>query len=416
MPIASSSTVSTQNRIEAPFIIVEIGGVKFGHCSDMSNRTKLGSIVTYPNFMKSIHIVKINGAVNTYTIQMEYGITENDDPNLIEKILSSVNKTREIKISYGDWNSPSYVFRDEVALITKVTNNIDFNNSRINYTIKAVSSSMKLTAGNYSFPARVAKPSDVIKELISNEAYGLTEVFGGMSNMTKNALENLIAGDDKAVQLRAKSSTSVLDYISYLVNCMESVNNSNSVIKDANYTWGVFDDVNNERGGSYFKVVKVEAETPSNISYSTYEVDVGYPSGSYVTAFDIKTDNAWSILYDYGGEIAPQQTYTINRDGEIEALNSPSVTNSKTILATTQTDKTWWTQMTQFPITATLTVKGLLRSTMLMTYVKVNAYFYGKKHVASGLYIITKHEDLIDGNGYKTTLSLTRVGGDTSPT
>ena len=97
-------------------------------------------------------------------------------------------------------------------------------------------------------------------------------------------------------------------------------------------------------------------------------------------------------------------------------MNSPVVTNSKTTLATTQTDKTWWTQMTQFPVTATLTVKGLLRSTMLMTYVKVNAYFYGKKHVSSGLYIITKHEDYIDEKGYKTTLSLTRVGGDTSPT
>ena len=69
--------------------------------------------------------------------------------------------------------------------------------------------------------------------------------------------------------------------------------------------------------------------------------------------------------------------------------------------------------MTQFPITAKLTIKGLLRPSLLMTYIKVNTYFFGHKHVSSGLYIITRQEDSIDSNGYKTTLSLTRISGDT---
>lgn len=55
-----------------------------------------------------------------------------------------------------------------------------------------------------------------------------------------------------------------------------------------------------------------------------------------------------------------------------------------------ETDKTWWTQVTQYPIKATLQLKGLLRSAMLMTYVKVNVYFYGQKHISSGTYIVTK--------------------------
>ena len=47
-----------------------------------------------------------------------------------------------------------------------------------------------------------------------------------------------------------------------------------------------------------------------------------------------------------------------------------------------------------------------------MSYVKINAMFYGQKHSSSGLYIITKQEDSIDSSGYKTTLSLTRISGD----
>jgi hypothetical protein len=70
--------------------------------------------------------------------------------------------------------------------------------------------------------------------------------------------------------------------------------------------------------------------------------------------------------------------------------------------------------MTEFPITATLTMKGLARPSLLMSYVKLNVWFHGgMKHISSGLYVITKQQDIIDSSGYKTTLTLLRVGGDT---
>lgn len=68
--------------------------------------------------------------------------------------------------------------------------------------------------------------------------------------------------------------------------------------------------------------------------------------------------------------------------------------------------------MTQFPITATLTLKGLVRPTLLMDYIKVNVLFYGRKHIATGIYVITKQEDTINESGYRTTLTLLRVGGE----
>jgi hypothetical protein len=48
-----------------------------------------------------------------------------------------------------------------------------------------------------------------------------------------------------------------------------------------------------------------------------------------------------------------------------------------------------------------------------MNYVRLNVWFSGaQKHVSSGLYIITKQEDRMDSSGYKTTLTLLRVGED----
>ena len=39
--------------------------------------------------------------------------------------------------------------------------------------------------------------------------------------------------------------------------------------------------------------------------------------------------------------------------------------------------------MTEFPITATLTLKGLTRPSILMTYVKLNVWFAGgQKHIS----------------------------------
>ena len=47
-----------------------------------------------------------------------------------------------------------------------------------------------------------------------------------------------------------------------------------------------------------------------------------------------------------------------------------------------------------------------------MTHVKLNVLFYGRKHVSSGLYVITKQVDTVDAQGFRTQLSLTRISGD----
>lgn len=68
--------------------------------------------------------------------------------------------------------------------------------------------------------------------------------------------------------------------------------------------------------------------------------------------------------------------------------------------------------MTEFPISAVIEFKGLVRPTLLVSYVKLNVVYYGRKHISSGTYIITKQVDNISSAGYKTTLNLQRIKGE----
>ena len=223
--------LSTSNFVESPFIIATFGDYTFGSYTNKTNSILMGSTmqVTYPNMMKSLEVVKVNGDVNTYTLKLKYAITENDDPNMMEKVFSSIKNNREMTLTYGDWNSPSSIYRKETALITGVKSNMSMSSSSIEYTVSGVSNSITLNSAIYEFPARQSKPSDVIKEILYSPAYGLLDTFPGMANKYAVANKNLIASDDKVVSIPAQSM-SALDYIIYLVENMTNISESNDAM------------------------------------------------------------------------------------------------------------------------------------------------------------------------------------------
>lgn len=412
-----TNLLSTTTRVEAPFIMVKIGKYTFGAYQKSSSKVSrwvTKSSVNFPNFMEDLSVVKVNGTVNTYTIKMVYTIRDGDDPNLLEKVFSSVSGTRRIYISYGDYNSPTFIYKEEAAIITNVVSSMDMKASSITYTLNCTSEALSLTAGAWNFAARYAKPSDVIKELLYNPKYGILDVFYGMRDKEQVLLKGLIASDDRRVRIEAKTNIQIFDYLNYLVSCMSTISDPPlSIIKKNRYVLCVYDDINGLFGGPYFKVTKVAKNIQVNNSLDLYEIDVGYPGTNVVTSFSIDNNETWAILYDYSKKVdQADYTYRIDNKGQVESLYSPMLSNSKELMKTTEADKTWWTQVTQYPIKATLTIKGLLRPAILMSYVKVNVYFYGKKHIASGVYIITRQQDNVNKNGYSTTLTLTRVQED----
>lgn len=410
----------TPTRVEAPFITVVIAGYAFGKYS-----RRIEKIVSpvdgftkqyleyFPNFVTSVDVTKVNGAVNTYTIQLVYQIRDGDDPNKIDKILSNASSTRKLTISYGDYNLPTFIYKEEEALITKVTQNLAMESSKITYTITAVSACKLATDGCFNFNKKVAKPSDVLKSLLRDKKYGLQDIFYGMRNYSKVLQLGLIASDDKAVTINAKYNISVFDYMAYLVSCMTSLQDTTVGIKGRHkYTIAVIDDITGELSGPYFKVQQIANNIQETNTIGLYELDIGFPDAQAVTSFQMTTDDSYSILYDYSEkQKQTEYSYKLNDRGEYEYVYAPSLLKSKQYFVPTEQEKTWWAQVTQYPVSATVTIKGLLRPAVLMSYVKVTCLFYGRKYNASGTYIITKQQDRIDENGYRTTLNLVRIAG-----
>ena len=407
--------------VESPFVIVKIGDYTFGQVKKVKAGNKLD--VTFPEYMKSVEIVKVNGEVNTYTIRLDYPITKGADPNLIDYVFSSVSATRKLTISYGDWNSPSFIYREEECLITNVTSALNFNQPKVSYVISCVSDAKGLQGINHNFPSRFTQPSSLLFELLNNPTYKLKEIFTGMQNLDKVRSYGLIAGGDKVVHIPSRANCNIWDYLNYVVGFMVPDGTPDGVIaSNGFYRLSVIDDNRNELGGSYFTVTKVSLTdsvaipddvTNSVVDIGAYELDIGYPNNNFVSDFQVQNNQEWTILYSASDKVdLKNYSYKIDNTGKLVRDYSPTLTRNSSWSGTTAADKSWWTAVTEFPLKAVLTLKGLVRPTILMSYIKVNVLFYGQKHISSGYYVIEKETDSIDENGYKTTLNLLRVKGD----
>jgi hypothetical protein len=410
------SLLSSTTRVECPFIKVTIGDYTFGVYSkstsvgyDAQGAYKLNKI-RYPNYVQSLSITKVNGAVNKYTLTLEYPITENDDPNFFEKVFSSVSQTRKIIFSYGDITLPAFCYRDEEALITDVKSSFSVTSPSITYTVSAVSTGKLASVGSFTFPAcNNTKPSDVIFKILYNPDYGLQDLFTGMTNRGLVEQKGLIARDDKAVDLVQKTNMSVLDYLSYLVDMMSPYNDTGLLRSDGTlYLLSILDDTSGTFNGPYFKVTRTDKIKETS---TAYDLDIGFPSQNIVTEFKLDDDNTYSLYYNYADKLNDTQyVQRINDRGEIEEVYAPLLSSGTATRKTTEAEKTWWTKITQYTIKAKVTLKGLLRPAILMTNVRLNVYYFGRRHIASGLYIVTKEQDSISKDGFTTTLNMTRIG------
>ena len=221
---------------------------------------------------------------------------------------------------------------------------------------------------------------------------------------------NLIPGNDIAVNLYQKNNISILDYLTYLVNCMSDSSTESKTKKSSVYIMTFVDDTSGVFDGSYFKIIQVDA---SKSHPEAYDLTIGYPSANVITSFDIEDNENYSIYYNYQNKLnSASYVNRINEVGEFEDVYCPVLSSKNDMYETRDTDKTWWTKVTEYPIKASITIKGLLRPAILMSYVRLNTFFFGKKHISSGLWIVTKQQDRIGVSTFTTTLNLTKIAGD----
>ena len=420
------SLLSSQTRIQVPWVKVTLGTYTFGI---FDNKTKSKGAkdqngfystyqVKYPNYIQSLTVTKINGQVNQYVLNITYPITQFDDPNFFEKVFSSISSTRKIIFSYGDAAVPSYTYKNEEAIITKITQGFNLEQSSISYQIEAVSGAALSADGTITELSSGApvKPSEKIKSLFrSNKS--LQDTFTGMR---VSDLDKLIAGDDQPVVLDSKRNISALDYIAYLAGCMIPSGTKPGLSKDI-YILTVHDDTILDstydpssfggKGGPYFKITKTSYTSEHS---DAYEVDIGYNTSTIVRSFNIEQNENFSLYYDYQNDIHSEEyVRRLNKQGEWETVYSPNFMVRANEFNATAKDMIWWTKATKYPITANITIQGLLRPATLMQYLRLNVIFPGgHKHLASGLYIVTRQVDSINSQGYTTQLSLTRISGD----
>ena len=357
--IQNLSLLSTSARVETPFIKVTIGNYTFGAYQKTTtlesdgNGSYILNKVQYPNYVQSLKVQKINGTVNKYTLRLSFAITQNDDPNFFEKVFSSVSKTRKIVFSYGDMSLPTFTYKEEEAIITKVSHSLDVKNCILSYDVNAVSTGMKVSVGSYTFDAMYEQPSKVIKRLLYNRPdLGLLEVFYGMKDEGLVDQAGLILGDDMKVKLEKKTNMSVLDYLSYLVSKMKSTP-FQSLFKKEVYSLVLVDDTSGKFNGPYFKIVKMKKV--KNLS-TAYEIDIGFPSQNAVIDYKCTDDQTYSILYDFTNSLQDTQyVQRINDEGKIEEVLAPIISSGNGSRNIDNTDTAWWTSVTEFPIKVQLT-------------------------------------------------------------
>ena len=387
------------NVVEAPFIEIDFNGQTIGSYN--------GSLDIYPNYISDLQVSKQNGIINQYIIKLVHQIRPGDDSNLLDELLSTVNYDK-IKIKYGDSNSGTY-FQDINAIITNVRMNRSYTNMNISYTVEATSAGELIKTYTTNFPAVTDKPSNVLTSLIYGQNIVsdiIQEAFPGMKNKTFVMSNNLIPTNDAIVNLDAQTNVNIIDYINYLVGCMSNELSGDTVIRNSTYYSTFVDNDPSNPDGAYIKVTEVTANTnPYGLSDKIYTINVGYPD-NIVYNFSVDSTDSWELLYK-NNQKAKEYFYTIINNGDVEKYYSPSLTSTTSVMS--EINKNWWTQMVKFPLTAQLTIKGLLKPIMLMDYINVDVLFYGQQHITSGVYAITGQTDFLSGTGYKTTLSLVRV-------
>lgn len=385
--------------VEAPFAEVTIGGVTFGTYSVRKNYP------SYPNYVQSVEIIKTNGTINEYTINLVHQVSPGDNPNYIAELLSATGYN-EIQISYGDANYGKY-FRDVKALLIGVKTSFDFASCNIRYTLNATSLSYLMSTTRMNFPAVTDKPSNVILDLVEKQSELITSYFTGMRSVTEIIDRGLIPANDKEVEIEAVKDKNILEYISYLTSLMRDENDE--IADKSSY----YLTVNDEQYGELGNTFSIKEIISDNIKSSSlvYEVDVGYPDDNLVYDFTINSNYAWAATYSEANKIT-NYVYDIDNDGDLTKKKSSTLLASTLSANEFAIDTNMWKQLTRFPITATLTLKGLMAPILLLTYIKINNYYFGNKRITSGLYIVTEQRDSISGNGCTTALGLTRVASD----
>lgn len=392
--LVKGNLTSYPTLVQAPYIELDLNGVTIGGYNNDADK--------YPNHLISMDIDKVNGRINNYTINIVHQIRAGEDPNLIDTLLSRTGYRNKVKIKYGD-SAYSSFFKEEEAYIIDVTHTDNVSSASINYTIKAISSVGSIQSATYQFSSVMDKPSNQIIKLLYENASTSVELLGileGMRNKSEALGKNLIPQDDDVISIPGLKDASLIDRITQLVSKMRDSKNPSTT-----YTLTYIDGKK-----PYFKIGKIKQTNASKsvALKNCYYVDVGFPGDSFVTNFSLNNDVYWPMYYKYAGNFS-EYKYNIDYSGNIYSQKIHPLELDDKFQTKNVSQMNWWEYVRSYPVSASLTIKGLMKPVMLIENIYIYSTFYGQEDLATGIYSIIGQKDRVDGSGYSTTLELLKV-------
>lgn len=200
--------------VQAPFVELDFGnGIIIG--------SYMASEDAFPNHVARMSVEKVNGEINQYSFSIIHQIRPGEDPNVMDKMLSSLRYDK-FTIRYGD-AAARYLYKDDNAVLTSVVMDRDYVSSSISYTLYATSACKFIDSYKLDFPAVFDKPSNQILKLLYEDTRTsklMQEAFPGMVNRSEVESKNYIPTGDHAIYLSAQNAVSPLERLNYLVTAM----------------------------------------------------------------------------------------------------------------------------------------------------------------------------------------------------
>lgn len=380
--------------VQAPTVVITLNGITIGGYGNSGDK--------YPNYIRGLEAVKLNGRINEYTINLVHQIRFGEDPNTIDKLLSNTGYENKIHIKYGD-SSVGMYYNEVEAVIRDVTYNESPQSSTITYTIKAISSIGAATSAYGNYASVTDKPSNIIRNLLydnPNTSRVLQDKFAGMRDRQLVEKYGLIPNTDEVTTIGAMNNVDVVTYLTHVISCMHN--------DLSTYYLNYIDDKDNKLGGNHFKITEVsKTAVADNTIGQCYYVNVGYPTNNNVLNFTVDEDIYFPMIEEYQGNIK-EYDYDIDNSGNII---QKQVNNMLTDNFGNQgnAESGWWNFITNYPIKSSLTIQGLISPIMLMTDIYIDANYYGWTDYTSGIYKVTGQLDKIDSTGCTSTLKLIKV-------
>ena len=421
------STYFSKNSYQAPVVYVEIMGVTFGlHdiTDDQLDITTImqrpvtpNSLVKYPNLVTNLKVDKIvSGEINKYTLEIKYLPQDGEDPSYIDKLLSA-NRTQNnsmITIAYGDGSLDGFNFRKYEAMVVGYKMKVDFSTACMTYTINAMSiaSSYEITGPNgnimqHSFVDRTnVRVSDIIKEIYYDPTYGLQLVFPGGIYIDGAHINEWDPKNPPDILLEESTiSGGKMTPFQYLKSLVPRMIASDIGIEESTgFLYSIDDGYRNQS----FHIDRV---LDSNGKTYADEIVIG-TEGSVVIDYEVTTDMSLGIAIDYGKNKDPNAftSYFVNSENEeVELDTYGSIKTDSTDDALV--DKKWWDMVSSIPYGLRLVVRAMKRQIPLMTPIKVTILIKGRLYFLSGIYMVVKVNDEVNGNGYTTEMELLRTSG-----